>query len=145
MASSIGSAIAHLKDMGRANRNVRLLFLGSSLSGVASGIFAVIFNLYILGMGISPEVLGGILSAGPFAEAIGSIPMGFLMERIGFKKVFIIIYGVSALSRLLQVATTDPSSYSITTLLCANFSRSMPQYLQEAYFWISPWTWAKTA
>src|SRR5512140_3084988 len=107
MASSFGSAIAHLKDMGRANRNVRLLFLGSSLSGVASGIFAVVFNLYILGMGISPEVLGGILSAGPFAQAIGSIPMGFLMERIGFKKVFIIIYGVSALSRLLQIATTS--------------------------------------
>ena len=107
MAASVSGAIAHLKDMGRANRNVRLLFLGSSLNGVAGGIFAVVFNLYILGLGISPEVLGGILSAGPFAQALGSIPMGFLMERIGFKKVFLIIYGVTAVGRLLQIATTS--------------------------------------
>jgi MFS family permease len=107
MAASVNSAIAHLKDMGKANRNVRLLFLGSSMNGVASGIFAVVFNLYILGLGLSPEVLGGILSAGPIAQALGSIPMGFLMERIGFKKIFIIIYGVTALGRLLQIATTS--------------------------------------
>ena len=107
MAASLRRAIAHLKGMGRVNRNVRLLFLGSTLNGVASGIFAVIFNLYILGLGISPEVLGGILSAGPFAQALGSIPMAFLMERIGFKKVFLIIYGVTAVGRLLQIATTS--------------------------------------
>lgn len=107
MAASLRRAIAHLKGMGRVNRNVRLLFLGSTLNGVAGGIFAVIFNLYILGLGISPEVLGGILSAGPFAQALGSIPMAFLMERIGFKKVFLIIYGVTAVGRLLQIATTS--------------------------------------
>ena len=81
------------------------MFLGSSLNGVSGGIFLVAFNLYILSLGIAPDVLGGILSAGPFAQAVGSIPMGFLMEKIGFKKVFFIIYGVSGLAKILQVAT----------------------------------------
>jgi len=92
---------------GWLNRNLRLLFIGSALSGISSGIFAVVFNLYILEIGISPEMLGGILSAGPFAQAIGSIPMAFLMERVGYKKVFVFIYGITTLGRFVQIATTN--------------------------------------
>ena len=92
---------------GWLNRNLRLLFIGSAFSGISSGIFAVVFNLYILEIGISPELLGGILSAGPFAQAIGSIPMAFLMERVGYKKVFVFIYGITTLGRFVQIATTN--------------------------------------
>src|SRR5512141_462292 len=97
---------SYLRNIGRMNRNCKLLFLGSTISGVSQGIFMVVFNLYILSLGILADVLGGFLIAGPFAQALGSIPMGFLMETIGFKKVFLIIYGVNGLARLLQVATT---------------------------------------
>ncbi len=100
------------------SRNCKLMFLGSSLNGVAQGIFLVVFNLYILSLGISPDVLGGILSAGPFAQALGSIPMGFLMEKIGFKKVFIMIYGFAGLTRIAQVATGSVPLIAISAFIC---------------------------
>ncbi len=98
-------ALEYARHLSRFNRNVRLCFLASMLSGIAQGAFAVIFNLYILALGIGPEVLGRILSAGPFAQAVGSIPIGFLAEIIGYRNAFGIIYGATGLSQIAQVAS----------------------------------------
>ncbi|HEY9087500.1 MAG TPA: MFS transporter [Anaerolineaceae bacterium] len=87
------------------NRNIKLLFAASVLNGVAQGMFTVDFNLFVLSLGISPGVLGAILSANPAAQALGSIPVGFLMEKIGYRRILIIVYGVAGIARLAQVAT----------------------------------------
>ena len=99
------------------NRNVRLSFSANLLNGLSQGIFLVVFNLYILEMGISADVLGGILSASPLAQALGSIPIGFLAEVIGFRKVFVLIYGISGLARLAQVSTGSVGLISATAFL----------------------------
>jgi len=100
-------AISYLGEARNFNRNIRLLLFASVLSGIAQGIFTVDFNLYILSLGIEPDVLGGILSAGPFAHALASIPVGFLGELFGYRKVFAAIYGLAGLSQLAQVATPN--------------------------------------
>lgn len=87
------------------NRNIKLLFAASVLNGVAQGMFTVDFNLFVLSLGISPGVLGAILSANPATQALGSIPVGFLMEKIGYRRILIIVYGVAGIARLAQVAT----------------------------------------
>ncbi len=87
------------------NRNVRLLLLASMLSYLATGIFSVDFNLYILSLGIQPDGLGRILSAAPFAHMLAAIPIGFFAERLGFRKAFMVIYSVTGLALLMQVAT----------------------------------------
>ncbi len=97
----------YVSHLAHFNRNVRLCFLASMLSGMAQGAFTVIFNLYIVALGIGPEVLGRILSAGPFAQAVGSIPAGFLAEIIGYKSAFAIIYGATGLSQIAQVASAN--------------------------------------
>ncbi len=89
------------------NRNVQLLLLSSLLSGIAQGIFSVDFNLYILSMGMNAAILGRILSIGPYAHAIGSIPIGFFGEIVGYKRAFILIYLLAGLCQLIQVATRD--------------------------------------
>ena len=99
------SMVSSVKSIRLLNRECRLYFLGTSLNGISQGIFTIVFNLYLLKMGISPDVLGAILGAGPFAQALGSIPMGFLMEIIGYKKTLLFVYGISGLARILQVAT----------------------------------------
>jgi len=102
-AKSYGRQTAQLQ------RNVRLFFLAAILSGTSQGIFRVVFNLYILQLGIGADVLGRILSAGPFAQAVGSIPIGFLAEIIGYKKALLLIYGFTGISQLAQVSTGNPS------------------------------------
>lgn len=87
------------------NSNCKLLFTSTALNSFSQGIFLVVFNLYILNMGISADVMGIIVGAGPYAQALGSIPIGFVMEKVGFKKVFLGIYLGTALARILQVST----------------------------------------
>jgi MFS family permease len=113
MAGFWGKTIAYFKEMGNVSRNVKLYFATVALNGLSQGIFIVVFNLYILSMGIGADVLGAILSASPAAQAIGSIPIGFLMEIIGFKKVFFLIYGISGVAKLLQAGSPDPTFISL--------------------------------
>lgn len=108
LVSRLGrGVVSYLGEARQFKRNVRLLLLASVLSGVAQGIFNVDFNLYILSLGIEPDVLGGILSAGPLAHALASIPVGFLGESFGYRKAFVAIYGLAGLSQLAQVTTPN--------------------------------------
>jgi len=105
MNNVVEKSINYLRNLGDMNRNIKLLFTSTALNSMSQGIFLVVFNLYILNLGISPDILGWILSAGPYAQALGSIPIGFLMEIVGFKKVFLIIYLGAGLARIFQVVT----------------------------------------
>lgn len=96
---------AYLAEVRKFNRNVRLLMVASMLSYLAMGIFSVDFNLYILSLGIQPDGLGKILSAGPFAHMLAAIPIGFFAERLGFRRAFLVIYSLTGISMMAQVAT----------------------------------------
>ena len=100
-------AVRYVNEMRGLNRNCRLGFVATMLSGMSQGIFGVVFNLYVLSLGIEADVLGGILSAGPLAQALGSIPAGFLAEMTGFRKAFLVIYGVAGLAKLVQASSTS--------------------------------------
>ncbi len=93
------------QELARLDRNIWLLFLASVLYGISQGLINVVFSLYILSMDIRADVLGGILSAGPLAQAAGSIPAGFLTETIGFRWSFLLVYGIAGAARLLQSST----------------------------------------
>lgn len=94
-----------LRKLPRFDRNVLLYFAIVLLSGIGQGIFTVVFNLYVLAVGIDAAVLGRLLSAGPFAQALGSIPVGFMTEVIGYRGAIVAIYGSTGLSQIAQAAT----------------------------------------
>ncbi len=98
---------AYRQSLRGVSRNCWLVFLAGSLAGLAQGVFAVDFNLYILELGIAPDTLGGILSAAPFAQALASIPINLLSEVLGFKAAFVVIFGVSGLAKVGQLVTTS--------------------------------------
>jgi len=95
-------AASSFADVRLFSRNVKLMLLASTLTGIGYGIFSVDFNLYILSLGIDPGGLGQVLSAGPFAQMLAAIPIGFIAELIGFRKAFLVIYGLSGLAQLLE-------------------------------------------
>lgn len=109
-------AVRYVNEIRCLSRNCRLGFVATVLSGMSQGIFAVVFNLYVLSLGIGADVLGGILSAGPLAQALGSIPAGFLAEMTGFRKAFLVIYGIAGLAKLVQA-----SSASVPVIAAAAF------------------------
>jgi MFS family permease len=124
--------LAHYaRQVSQFNSNIRILLLSSVLSGIAQGMFSVDFNLYILSLGIEPDALGRILSAGPFAHALAAIPIGFLGEWFGYRVAFVIIYGVAGISQLVQVATGNAYIISAAAFiaglaLSGNFVVRMP-------------------
>lgn len=106
MLSRLGRRVGTLlQELRGLNHNVWLLFFASVLHGTSQGIVAVVFNLYILSLGIGADVLGRILSASPLAQAVGSIPIGFLAEMIGFRRSFLFVYVIAGLASLLQAST----------------------------------------
>ncbi len=104
-----GRVTQYLGRIQGLQRNVKLALLASVLGGMSYAAFGVVFNLYILSLGIEADVLGRIVGAGPLAEALAAIPSGFIAEQIGFRKSLLIIHAASGLSRLAQMGTTDAS------------------------------------
>ncbi|GIV78407.1 MFS transporter [Litorilinea aerophila] len=92
------------------NRNV-LLYLGATaLLGFAvdGGVYAVIFNLYLLRLGFGPEFIGQVNSAGLFVFAVACLPAGALGGRWGSRPLLLVgmaLMGLGAwLSALAELA-----------------------------------------
>lgn len=107
MADTNSPRLSYFDSLLHANQNCQLNFATTILQGLGQGVYLLVFNLYILAVGIDADALGVILSAAPLAQAIGSIPIGMLAERIGFRKTFVIIYAVTGLARLLQASSDN--------------------------------------
>jgi len=93
----------------RFNRNVYLFFIATSLNAIATGVFAVVFNLYALSLGIRADTLGGILTAGPLAQVAGAIPVGILADRLGHRQAFLLVYTMAGLAYLAQATLVAPA------------------------------------
>jgi MFS family permease len=122
---------AYFQQISQFNRNIWLLEIASILCGVANGIFTVDFNLYILNVGIKADGLGQILSAGPFAQAVSAIPIGFLGELLGYKNAFLGIFLIAGGAQLLQVVTPNLNLISLAAFagglaLSGNFVVRLP-------------------
>ncbi|NMB63142.1 MAG: MFS transporter [Chloroflexi bacterium] len=102
----------------RQNQNVKISFVFKSLYGFSQGIFLVIYNLYLIELDIPLDMIGMVLSANPLALAVGSIPVGYLTEIIGFKKSFLLIYGISGISLLAQIFISRVELMMIAAFIC---------------------------
>lgn len=72
------------------NRNIRLFFMSNLLYQFGSGMFSVLYNLYIKDLGFSQEMNGSIVSMQSLATALLFIPIGFLGDRIHRKPILVV-------------------------------------------------------
>lgn len=73
----------YLKIVRTFNRNILLYLTATAILGFAidGGVYAVIFNLYLVRLGYGPEFIGQINSAGLTTFALTSLPAGALASR----------------------------------------------------------------
>jgi MFS family permease len=121
----------YFKNIKFFNRNIKLYLLATVLINLGFGIFYADFNLYILSMGMKPDFLGVILSLAPFAEGLSSIPIGFLAEKIGFKRSLIMVYIVLGLAYFTQIISPNRSlimlgSFMVGLVAGGNFIIQLP-------------------
>jgi MFS family permease len=81
--------------------NVKLLMLRTFLISLYTGIYGIIFNLYVLNMGYHADFLGLLLAVNLLASSATSIPAGILCDRFNKKKLLMI-------SGVLTLAVTIP-------------------------------------
>ncbi len=72
------------------NRNIYILLLANFLIQFGTGIFMVMYNLYIKALGFPEQLNGSIISMTALASAIILIPSGIASDKIGRKKMLII-------------------------------------------------------
>jgi len=68
------------------------------LQGVAFGVYALLFNFYILGLGYGEALLGRLLSVNSTAVLIGALPAGAVSDRLGRKRALLTSGLVTALA-----------------------------------------------
>jgi MFS family permease len=90
-------------------KNVRLFIARSFILSVYTGIYDVIFNLYILDMGFHEDFLGLMLALNLLTASIASVPAGILCDRFNKRKVMIVFSLLSFLSVVPLFLTSSPA------------------------------------
>src|SRR4030042_1400057 len=91
MIASIGRNIKNYRDHLAAFRpNARLYLIYAIITGIAMGIFRLLFNFYILSLGYDEKVLGNLVTASSITALIFALPMGYLADFLGRKSSLLI-------------------------------------------------------
>jgi len=70
--------------------NIKLFFLANVLFQIGGGMFSVLYNLYIQGLGYEDAMTGKVVGIQSLATALMFIPVGLLGDRTSRKKLLII-------------------------------------------------------
>ena len=91
--------------------------VATALQGLSSGIWAVIFNLYLnlKAVGFQPDFIGLMFTVSAIATGLVALPAGLLCERLGPKKALLIGFMANSVN-LAQVVILQPSILLIASL-----------------------------
>ncbi|MFN2304469.1 MAG: MFS transporter, partial [Anaerolineales bacterium] len=89
-------------------KNTKLFLLTTLLYGFSFSIWELFFNLYILSLGFTSDMLGLIRSATPLAALFLGLPLGILSDRIGRRKSMLIGLVVCFVGMFLEIRLFNP-------------------------------------
>jgi MFS family permease len=70
--------------------NARLYLAYGIVSGIALGIFRLLFNFYILSLGFDEKLLGNLVTTTNITALVMALPMGYLADYLGRKTSLVI-------------------------------------------------------
>jgi MFS family permease len=99
------------------SRNAKLYVVSTALQGFGSGIWGVIFYLYLnLGeIGFQPNFISNMFTASAMATGLVALPAGLIIERLGTKKA-LLIGSAASFANLIQIIVLHPSLLLIASL-----------------------------
>ncbi len=89
--------------------NARLYLLNVLIAGLATGVFRLIFNFFVLSRGYDQALLGNLVTVNNFSALLVALPIGYVADLLGRKKSFIISGAVTAGSVVLMVLVPNPA------------------------------------
>ena len=122
----------YIQTLQLCNRQVRSYLCAEGLSGftVDGGIYAVLFNLYLLRLGYGPTFIGAVNAAGLLTFGLWSLPAGLLGRRWGSQRLLIVglvmmAVGCSALPLAECMPPTWQARWLITTYVCIHIGLAL--------------------
>lgn len=94
--------------IGMFSRNARLFLSATFLNGFATGIWVVLFNLYLLDLGFREDFIGYMLLLGGLAAGLAAFPAGIICGKVGRRKTLLIGVAVGSIFNAILVFTSDP-------------------------------------
>lgn len=113
----------YIRSLCGFNTNVRLFLAQTFVTGIYSGIYGVVFNLYVLHMGFDTGFLGLLLSVTLLASALASIPAGMLCDRFSHKKILVIFGLLSIVTMLPLFVSSSPSVLLVSAAVSGIFGQ----------------------
>jgi len=106
--SATGERVGYLTAIRSFSRNARLFLGYSLLAELGSGIWAVIFNLYLLRAGFPIAFIGTFWLVNMLCHGAAALPAGVIADRFGRRRAFFIATGISLLAQGALLFTVDP-------------------------------------
>ena len=78
---------AHLREF---SRDARLFLLSAFIVGISLSMFDVVFNFYLVSLGMRADAVGQIAGLFQIAIFLGALPAGVLSERIGRQRALLL-------------------------------------------------------
>ncbi len=117
MARLKEQAGSYLRQFGRMNRNARLYLLSNTLNSITVGIFALLYNLYLVALGYQADFIGWLLVIGVAGGALGMVTTSPLIARFGIKATLFWSSVVAAIAGTLQLLIPLAFSLTITSFV----------------------------
>ena len=70
--------------------NARYYLLTVLVTGVAMGVYRLIFNFYVLSLGYDEALLGNLITTNQMTALLLALPMGYMVDRFGRKNALIV-------------------------------------------------------
>jgi MFS family permease len=96
-------AKTYLERIAAFSPNARKYLIGIIIYGSAMGVYQLLFNFYVLSLGYNEAVLGNLVTARSATSLIVALPMGYLANRIGHKRAFILGHSGIGIAILIMV------------------------------------------
>lgn len=78
--------------------NARLYLVSAILTGAALGVYRLLFNFYVLSLGMDESILGQLITTSSMTSLIVALPMGYLADSLGRKNALLLGGGAVAVA-----------------------------------------------
>lgn len=98
--------------------NARLYLLVTIISGLAYGVYRLLFNFYVLSLGYDEALLGQLLTTSSLVSLLCALPAGYVSDRLGRKSALFLANLLTSLAVVgMLVWPTMVGFYSMNVLM----------------------------
>jgi MFS family permease len=107
---------SYLAALRSLSRNARLYLVSNAIQAVSAGALAIFYTLFLSALGFSKDAIGQTVFFGVLGAALGILPAGWLLDRVGWRATLIwsnLMGGVALLTQWLAPTLTVVSITSV--------------------------------